>query len=43
MRIMKFDDVEITDVCGIEEAHDIVLRSMDDIHQKLVKLGYILS
>ncbi len=36
-------DVEITDVFGIEDAHEIIKRSMDDYHKKFENLGNILS
>jgi len=36
-------DVEITDVFGKEDAHEIIKRSMDDYHKKFENLGNILS
>ena len=36
-------DVEITDVFGKSEAHEIINRSMDDYHKKFENLGNLLS
>lgn len=36
-------DVEITDVFGKEDAHEIIKRSMEDYHKKFENLGNILS
>jgi len=36
-------DVEITDVFGKSEAHEIIKRSMDDYHKKFENLGNLLS
>lgn len=36
-------DVEITDVFGKEEAHEIIIRSIDDYHKRFESLDTILS
>ncbi len=36
-------DVEITDVFGKEEAHEIITRSLDDYHKRFESLDTILS
>ncbi len=36
-------DVEITHVFGVEEAHEIILRSQDDYQSKFERLGNLLS
>ncbi len=36
-------DVEITDVFGKEEAHEIIIRSLDDYHKRFENLENLLS